>query len=419
MSAIETAYMKKAAFRCVYLVLICASFSSCLKDRCTRHFQYYTPVLEKLSTLRAGVKSLPAQSLQEPGKIFVKGKLVFVNEKNKGIHVIDNSNPAKPVKTSFIAIPGNIDMYASGNFLYADLYCDLAALDISNPSNISVAKFLTRIFPDRVPYTASENADSINVITRWIEHDTVADCSAQALIYTTCPSCSGTAGLFAASNAGGGAKATAGSQARFAAVDNFLYAVTTRTLNIVDITQRNNPVQKGTMSVGWDVETIFPYENKLYIGAGSSMSVLDIKDPVNPVQLSWNGHWCSHDPVVVDGKNAYVTLHEANTCSGTVNQLEVYDLSNEYNPILRKIYPMKYPQGLSKDGDLLFVCDDGLKIYDASNPAQMVLKAQVRAGDAYDVIAQNGIAIVTGKQGIYQFSYADPSHIYQISTLKY
>lgn len=410
--------MKKAAFRWVVPVLVCALFSSCLKDRCTRHFTVYTPVIEKLSTLRAGVKSLPAQALQEPGKIFVKGNFVFVNEKNKGIHVIDNSNPAQPVKKSFIAIPGNIDLYASGNFLYADLYCDLAALDISNPMNVSVSKFLTMTFPDRVPYTVSDNADSINVITGWTGRDTVADCSAQPVLNNWCPNCSGI-GFFAGATSSGGAKAMAGSQARFAAVDNFLYAVTTRTLNIVDITQRNNPVQKGTMSVGWDVETIFPYENRLYLGAGSSMSVLDIQDPLNPVQLSWNGHWCSHDPVVVDGKNAYVTLHEANTCNGSVNQLEVYDLSNDLNPILRKTYPMKYPQGLSKDGNLLFVCDDGLKIYDATDPAQMVLKLQLRAGDAYDVIAQNGLAIVTGKQGIYQFSYADPSHIYQISTLKY
>lgn len=422
MSALETANMKKAASifsQSFFLLFTCAVCSSCLKDRCTRHFTVYTPVMEKLSTLRAGVKSLPAQPMEQPGKIFIQGNWIFVNEMKKGIHVIDNSNPAHPVKKSFIAIPGNIDMYASGNYLYADLYCDLTTLDISNPSNVTISKFLTKTFPDKVPYTLSQDPDSINVITRWVGHDTVADCTSQPMIYTMCPNCSGTGLYTASAYSSGGAKAMAGSQARFAAVDNFLYAVTTSTLNIMDISQRNNPVQKGSVSVGWDVETIFPYENKLYIGAGSSMRVLDIKDPVNPVQLSWNGHWCSHDPVIVDGNFAYVTLHAANTCSGTINQLEVYDLSNELSPVLSKTYSMKYPQGLSKDGNLLFVCDDGLKVYDATIPTQLVLKAQLRAGDAYDVIAQHGNAIVTGKQGVYQFNYTDPSHIYQISSLKY
>lgn len=420
MSAVETTHMKKlAAFstRWIVLILACASFSSCLKDRCTRHFKIYTPVTEKLSNLRASVKSMPAQSMQQPGKLFIKGNLIFLNELNKGIHVIDNSNPARPVKKSFIAVPGNIDFYSSGNFLYADLYCDLAALDISNPSNVSVSKFLTKTFPGRVPYSASQNPDSIDVITAWLGRDTVADCSAPVLQNIDCPNCNG--GFYTGATASTPTKSAAGSQARFAAVDNYLYTVTSNTLNVVDITERNNPVFAGSTGIGWGIETIFPYGNRLYIGAGSSMSVMDIQDPLHPAMLSWTGHWCSNDPVIVDGHYAYVTLHEADVCGSRINQLEIYDLSNDLSPRLVNTYPMKFPKGLSKDGNLLFVCDDGLKVYDATSAGQLVLKKQIPAGDAFDVIAQNGIAMVTSKQGLYQFSYSDPANIHQVSLLKY
>ena len=40
----------------------------------------------------------------------------------------------------FIDIPGSIDIAVKGNILYADLYTDLVALDISNPLNVVKTK---------------------------------------------------------------------------------------------------------------------------------------------------------------------------------------------------------------------------------------------------------------------------------------
>ena len=45
-----------------------------------------------------------------PGKICVKGNIIFLNDLDKGVHVIDNSNPAQPRKIAFINIPGNEDI---------------------------------------------------------------------------------------------------------------------------------------------------------------------------------------------------------------------------------------------------------------------------------------------------------------------
>ena len=145
------------------------------------------------------------------------------------------------------------------------------------------------------------------------------------------------------------------------------------------------------------------------------MTVYDLQDPLNPTQLSWNGHWCSHDPVVADDKYAYVTLHEANVCGSKINQLEIYDLSTPTSPWLVKAYPLTHPQGLSKDGDLLFVCDDGLKVYNSANPGNLQLLKHLEASDTYDVIAQNGVAIVVAKDGIYQYDYSNPGNIHLLS----
>jgi len=205
--------------------------------------------------------------------------------------------------------------------------------------------------------------------------------------------------------------------ARFAAVNNYLYAVTTRTLNVIDIANTANPSFIQSKNIGWDIETIFPYNNKLYIGAGSSMSVYDLQDPVNPQQSTWNGHWCSHDPIVADDNYAYVTLHAANFCGSQINQLEIYSLTGAGSQSPVKTYPLTNPLGLSKDGNLLFICDSGLKIYDATNVADLKLVKHLQGVNTYDVIAFGGIAYVVAKEGLFQYDYSDPENIHLVSKI--
>lgn len=405
-----------------FLLLLVSTLSSCLKDNCRRTYKLYSPIIARLTDLRASVKSQQPAAVTYAGKMFTRGKWIFLNELNKGIHVIDNSNPAHPVKTGFINIPGNIDMYAKGNILYADMFCDLVAIDITDPLHTATTKYLTNTFPDKSGNSTTSNPDSINVLTGWTSRDTTIDCAA-ANRFDNCPNC----GIFYSTmlqnstvpSAAGKTNATgaAGSMARFAAVDNYMYAVTTRDLNVIDISNAPDPQFIKKKSIGWDIETIFPYNNKLYIGAGSSMSVYDLTDPLNPSQLSFNGHWCSGDPVVADDKYAYVTLHEANVCGSKINQLEIYDLANPTSPRLVNTYPLTNPQGLSKDGGLLFICDDGLKIYTATSTGSVQLLKHLKAAGTYDVIAQNGLALVVAKDGLYQYDYSDLNNIHFLSKL--
>jgi hypothetical protein len=125
----------------------------------------------------------------------------------------------------------------------------------------------------------------------------------------------------------------------------------------------------------------------------------------------------SCDPVIADDDHAYVTLRSGTMCNGNINQLEVLDIANLQQPSLVKVYPMTHPHGLSKDGNLLFICDgtDGLKIYDATTPYDLQLLKTISGLETYDVIAYNGLALVVAKDGLYQFDYADRNNIRQIS----
>ena len=122
--------------------------------------------------------------MENPGKIVLLGNYIFLNEVDKGIHVIDNRNPALPRNAAFISVPGNMDLAVKGNILYADLYTDLVTLDISDPLNVVVKKYDEGVFPFRTYGNGFYN-DSTKIITNWIKRDTVMtqDCSQPLIGY--------------------------------------------------------------------------------------------------------------------------------------------------------------------------------------------------------------------------------------------
>src|SRR4028119_1313041 len=76
-----------------------------------------------------------------------------------------------------------------------------------------------------------------------------------------------------------------GSLARFAIAGNYLYTVDHAKLSVHDVTNPGNPVLKKTVNIGFDIETIFPFKDKLFIGSSSVVHIFSITDPVNPRKL--------------------------------------------------------------------------------------------------------------------------------------
>lgn len=417
--------MKKALLPLLYigLCLFCFAFlSGCLKDNISRTYTIYKPVFKSLTEVRADMKSSPAQPMEQTGKLNIYKHYIFLNEVNKGIHIIDNSQPSQPKNIAFIHIPGNGDLAIKGDYLYADSYSDLVVFDIRNPQNVTAKKFINRIFPDRGGYYTnnSNNPDSAQVITGYISKDTTVD----ADTYNSWNNCSRCLFYDASSAAFSTAKSNivgvGGSMSRFTIISDYLYSVSTSELYSFNISNGAEPVLSSRSNMGnWNIETIYPFKNKLFIGSSNGMFIYDLSSPGSPSQLSQFSHVRSCDPVIADGDYAYVTLRSGTQCQGFTNQLEVLNIANLTQPSLLKIYPMTNPHGLSKDSDLLFICDgkDGLKVYDAKDANNMQLQKTISGMETYDVIAQNDLAIIVAKDGLYQFDYSDKNNIKQLSKI--
>ena len=406
-----------------FLVIIVFALQSCLKDKITRTYSVFEPIYKSKAEVQAEIKSSTAVSITNPGKIYMYGNYIFLNEVNKGVHIIDNSNPANPVIKAFINIPGNVDIAVKGSTLYADLYTDLVVVDISDPLNATLKKVVPKIFPERV-YASGFVVDSTKVIVGWTERKIKENVDMppagrgwirRDVFLSFSSSMSGTAtGASAAPVTG-----IAGSMSRFSIVNNYLYAVNRSSLNVLNISAVNDPQLHNTVGVGWNIETIYPFKNKLFIGSSNGMFIFDISNPVAPVREGSVAHFRACDPVVADDKYAFVTLRAGTICQGTNNQLDVINVQNVMSPQLVKSYGLTNPHGLAKDGDLLFICDgsDGLKVFNTSNVFSLQLLDRVKNIETYDVIAWNSKLLVVAKGGLYQYNYSNPSSLSLISKL--
>jgi len=208
-----------------------------------------------------------------------------------------------------------------------------------------------------------------------------------------------------------------GSMARFTIFNNFLYTVDQYNLKTFDIDELSQPLLVSDQGIGWGVETVFLYQSKLFFGTQTGMIIYSLNTPASPSYLSTYSHFKSCDPVVVEGNFAYVTLRAGNLCGEATSQLDVIDVTDILNPKHEESYPMQEPYGLGIDNSTLFVCDGeaGLKVYNASNPKDLVPITVFPDVNAFDVIPFNGVLMMIGKDGLYQYDYTGPENMSLLS----
>jgi len=395
------------------LLLSILFMAVCLLPACTKndanlvHSIYYKPFYKSKAEVRANIKSGSVTKITQAGKIFIQGNNLFLVDVNKGVHIIDITNPDQPQKTAFIPVPGCNDIAVRGNYLYVNFGTDLLTINISNPNLAYIKKSISNVFPEN--YALGYSPDTSKVFAGYVKVDTMVAKNTNVSIYPSVQYTAATNSSATTTTTNG----TGGSMSRFALLDERMYAVSYFDLKVFNTADASNPVfvKKSTLNQG-SIETIFPYGKNLFIGSQNGMYIYDTANPDNPAKLSQFAHARLCDPVIADDRTAYVTLHSGTACGGFSNQMDVLDITSLTNPVLIKTYALTSPRGLAKDGSFLLICDgtDGLKIFNAADATNISLLKTVSNMDAQDVITYKNMAIVTAKNGLYFVDYHDPAN---------
>lgn len=107
----------------------------------------YAPVYSSPAAALAISNSAP-QPFVNGGKIATQGNTLYQVEQDKGIHIINISNPSLPVKVGFINVALCRELTLKGNYLYTNNMNDLVVLNVSNPANVTESNRIANAFPD-------------------------------------------------------------------------------------------------------------------------------------------------------------------------------------------------------------------------------------------------------------------------------
>jgi len=406
------------------------------QDKVYNKYLANVPQYTSYEEFRTSIKFETPHEPNTKGNIYIYNDYLFVSEPNEGIHFIDNFDPSNPNNIGFLRIKGNTGLVIKGDYLYANALIDLVVIDVSNVTQPIEINRIKDVFPAALPPSKANYpiAGSIDknkgVVTDW-KIEEVKE-KTEDIGFNNCPNCD----IFITAETNGFTtnstqqisnntpQGISGSITKMTLVNNYLYVMETNVLIPFNLDDPINPKFKTGIGVWREVETLFANNNNIFMGTTTGMLIYDTSNPDVPNYVATLNHMRGCDPVVVQNDYAYVTIRSGATrCSGAINQLDIVDVSDIYNPILENSFPMQNPYGLGIDGNTLFVCDGdaGLKIFDATNPINSgdELIKEYKNIQATDVIPFNDIAILIGDDGIYQYNYADNQNVELLSKIKF
>lgn len=392
--------------------------SACVKNKgeITMTYSKASAVYGDLEVIRSTPLIAPARTIENPGKIFIGDQVILIGEEEKGIHVFDNSNPSNPVAISFLQLPMTREFYVSGDKLYAEGHYDfikIDLIDIYNPKIIDRVEYAfgeghkNDLGQEIIGFTFQTVTESIQLGSdkdKALKESTELyfDHKDQLIPVSSVPS-----------SFSGLGEDVHGTLNKITTLNDYAYVVGAHKMYVFS----DHGYQMESLNqvdIAGDVETVYPYDNHLYVGTQSSMTLLSVSNPELPYEVSTYFHPTSCDPVLPNGDIAYLTLRSADNsgCAGDENTLTVIDMTNKSNPTELHTEVMNSPYGMTLDGNYLWVGEgsNGLTLFDNTNPAAPMPIKTFTNVLAYDVIAtpaQPNRIYVTGAGGmeIYSVDY--------------
>lgn len=137
------------------LIIVCCCFSSCWTlweggtevDSISEPSRYEAVTMSR-EELEKSIKISDNQPMTESSKIYIIGDYIFINDKRKGFHIFDNTNPENPIKKKFLNAPGSTDIAIRNNALFINQATDLVVLTVNfDDLSITENKRIKDVFP--------------------------------------------------------------------------------------------------------------------------------------------------------------------------------------------------------------------------------------------------------------------------------
>ncbi|RLD24430.1 MAG: hypothetical protein DRI71_02605 [Bacteroidetes bacterium] len=102
----------------------------------------FEPILMTRTDMEAAVAMHEPREIESPGKIWVYNNYILLIEKYKGIHIIDNSDPANSHNVAFIQVDGCTDLAVKDDVIFTNNAVDMIGVKVN--ANFSTAEVVSR-----------------------------------------------------------------------------------------------------------------------------------------------------------------------------------------------------------------------------------------------------------------------------------
>lgn len=140
--------MKSILFLSFSTIFLLNSCYTCTEEQ---EYDIYSPKYISRDSLNKSITGLPPQELVEISNFYPNGEWMYLIEKGKGVHIMDNSNPQLPEIKAFITIPDIRDLAVKNNTLLVNQNTDLVAIEVSVPNDPIVADRMENVFEEILP----------------------------------------------------------------------------------------------------------------------------------------------------------------------------------------------------------------------------------------------------------------------------
>ena len=374
-------------------------------------------------------------TLSEPREISNAGLIIFeapylyVNEYNKGIHIIDNSNPSNPSPAGFLPIQNNKHFQVSDGIIFANRYHDIVAIDLRNHGQVKELQRIKNAYPDESYISDDGIFSSFDVEEKY----QFVDCDQTTYGSAISP----TDALEAASNLArtytlekadlttqpttSTLNSDTKTKVKFIVSQQHLYLLGSNQLSILDISDPNNISTNSVLDVETGAQSLFTLHNFLIVAGVDNSSMYNISNASSPSLVSKTSPIGSCTPIVANQQNAYVAIRKDNECGFSKNRMNILNIQDMANPIQTHSSSMpKNPQSLALAGSHLYVCEGkrGILILDVKDETKAACLKHYSCPSANNILAiTENVLVVSGTDGIFQLDISDRSNPQIISQL--
>jgi hypothetical protein len=341
------------------LLITCFLLGGCIDDRWERgYMDAYVPVYNADPVLKQ-ISYLPAKKTINGGKLYTYSFYVLQEEADSGLHLISYQDPAHPVKTGFLRIPGFRKAMVEGAYLYADNFNDLVVIPLNElPS-------LTHV--GRVPgaWTQKDFPPFRDVYFECVDPSkgTVIGWTKKKMDNPKCR----TMGHYYSGYGDERPRLSVGMVAK----GGNIYFADNADLVSYSIAQPLAPVFKHRLGTGHFMDSLYVLNNHLATTdmKYSGLSLYDISDPAQ-IQYRVELSQFSSCQLLLDGGHYVYAVNNPlrNQCSAFLNlELSVYELQDDYTIISRNSLRFDTTYSLASSGNYVYAgTNKGVTIVDIS-----------------------------------------------------